>query len=77
MTCDNRPRKGDRIKVEPIRYLADIKRIKNHEVGTRNTALYLNHLAEFRNLALFSNRIAKVFDDLILNSVEESEPVLE
>ena len=29
MTCDNRPRKGAHIKVEPIRYLADIKRIKN------------------------------------------------
>lgn len=29
MNCDNRPRKGARIKVEPIRYLADIKRIKN------------------------------------------------
>jgi len=29
MTCCNRPRKGARIKVEPIRYLADIKRIKN------------------------------------------------
>jgi integrase len=29
MSGDNRPRKGARIKVEPIRYLADIKRIKN------------------------------------------------
>ena len=29
MTCDNRPCKGARIKVEPIRYLADIRRIKN------------------------------------------------
>lgn len=29
MSCSNRPRKGARIKVEPIRYLADIKRIKN------------------------------------------------
>jgi len=29
MKRDNRPRKGARIKVEPIRYLADIKRIKN------------------------------------------------
>ena len=29
MSCDNRPRKGANIKVEPIRYLADIKRIKN------------------------------------------------
>jgi len=29
MTRRNRPRKGARIKVEPIRFLADIKRIKN------------------------------------------------
>lgn len=29
MKRDNRPPKGARIKVEPIRYLADIKRIKN------------------------------------------------
>lgn len=29
MICDNHPRKGAHIKVEPIRFLADIKRIKN------------------------------------------------
>ena len=41
MTCDNRPRKGDRIKVEPIRYLADIKRIKNHLLNRpRDLALF-------------------------------------
>jgi len=41
MTCDNRPRKGDRIKVEPIRYLADIKRIKNHLINRpRDLALF-------------------------------------
>jgi integrase len=41
MTCDNRPRKGDRIKVEPIRYLADIKRIKNHLMNRpRDLALF-------------------------------------
>ncbi len=54
-----------------------IKRIKNHEVGTRNSMLYLNHLAEFRNLALFSNRIVKVFDDLMLNAVEEKTALME
>ena len=30
MSGENHPRKGAHIKVEPIRYLADIKRIKNH-----------------------------------------------
>ena len=44
-----------------------IKRIKNHEVGTRNSVLFLNHLGEYRNLSLFSNRIVRVFDELIMN----------
>ena len=40
-TCDNRPRKGVCIKVEPIRYLADIKRIKNLLINQpRNLALF-------------------------------------
>ena len=50
-----------------------IKRIKKHEVGTRNSALYLSHLAELRNLGLFSNRIVRVYDELILNPEEEME----
>ncbi len=50
-----------------------IKRIKNHEIGTRNSILFLNHLAEFRNLAIFSNRIVKVLDELILNPEEETK----
>ena len=50
-----------------------IKRIKNHEVGTRNSALYLGQLAELRNLGLFSNRIVKIYDELILNPLEEEE----
>ena len=41
MNCDNRPRKGTCIKVEPIRYLADIKRIKNLLVNRpRDLALF-------------------------------------
>ena len=48
-----------------------IKRIKNHAVGTRNSVLYLGHLSEFRNLVLFGNRIVKVFDDLILNPTDD------
>jgi len=50
-----------------------IKRIKNHEVGTRNSALYLSHLGELRNLGLFSNRIVRIFDEIILNPEEEVE----
>ena len=50
-----------------------IKRIKNHEVGTRNSALYLGHLTELRNLGLFSNRIVRVYDELILNPEEDAD----
>ncbi len=46
---------------------AQIKRIKNHEVGTRNSILYFNHLGEFRNLSIYINRMAKVFEDLVIN----------
>jgi hypothetical protein len=50
-----------------------IKRIKNREVGTRNSALYLAHLGELRNLGLFSNRIVRVYDDLILRPSDEGD----
>ncbi len=52
-----------------------IKRIKNHEVGTRNSAVYLGHMSKLRNLSLFSSRIAKVLDDIVLNPTDESEVV--
>lgn len=48
-----------------------IKRIRNREVGTRNSILHFNILGEIRNLALFSNRLVRVFEDLILNSSAE------
>ena len=48
-----------------------IKRIKNHETGTRNSILYLNHLGEYRNLALFSNRVVRVLEELIINPEDE------
>ncbi|KAA3623082.1 MAG: inorganic phosphate transporter [Bacteroidetes bacterium] len=44
-----------------------IKRIKRHEIGTRNSVLYLGLLGEFRNLALFSNRMLTVFEDMVLD----------
>ncbi len=52
-----------------------IKRIKNQEVGTRNSNLFLGLLSQFRNLGLFSNRIVKVFDEIILNPVVEGEVI--
>ncbi len=48
-----------------------IKRIKNREIGTRNSQLFLNHLGEFRNLALFTIRLVRVYDDLVLGSDED------
>ncbi len=48
-----------------------IKRVKKGEVGTRNSILFLKLLGEFRNLELFANRIVKIFDDLILNPLED------
>ena len=50
-----------------------IKRIKNHEIGTRNSILYLNLLAEYRNMAIFSNRMLTVFEDLVLNPDEDQQ----
>ncbi len=48
-----------------------IKRIRNREVGTRNSVLHFNILGEIRNLMLFSNRLVRVFEDLILNDSGE------
>ncbi len=44
-----------------------IKRIKNHEIGTRNSQLFLSLLGEFRNLALYSIRLLKVYKELVLD----------
>ena len=50
---------------------AQIKRIKHHEIGTRNSQLYLNHLGEIRDLAIFTNRLVKIYDDLIISTEDE------
>jgi phosphate/sulfate permease len=50
-----------------------IKRIKNHEIGTRNSILYLNLLGEYRNLALFSDRMLTVFEDLVINPEDQKD----
>ncbi len=48
-----------------------IKRIRNHEVGTRNSVLHFHILSEMRNLALFSNRLVRVFEDLVMHGGEK------
>lgn len=49
-----------------------IKRIRDHEIGTRNSVLYLHLLGEYRNLSLFSDRLVKVLDELVLDPVEDN-----
>lgn len=44
-----------------------IQRIRHHDVGTRNSVLFMNHLGSFRNIALFCSRIVNVLDELIIN----------
>ena len=50
-----------------------LKRVKNGEVGTKNSILYLHVLGEFRNLALFSNRLVQVCYYLIINPEDDRE----
>ena len=52
---------------------AQIKRIKHHEIGTRNSQLYLNHLGELRDLAIFTNRLVRIYEDLIINTEDEKQ----
>ncbi len=47
-----------------------IKRIKAHEIGTRNSVLYLSHLGEFRNLAIFVSRMIAVLEDFVIKRVD-------
>ncbi len=42
-----------------------IKRIKNGEIGTRNSLLYLSLLGELRNVGWFTSRIVKAYLDLV------------
>lgn len=63
---------------EMIKYIRkvrknQIKRIKNQEIGTRNSMLYLNHLGELRNLLMFNTRLVTVFNDLILHPDDDEE----
>jgi phosphate/sulfate permease len=45
---------------------AQVKRIKNHEAGTKNSLLYLNILAETKNLALFMVNLLKSHRDFVI-----------
>ncbi|MDA3892079.1 MAG: inorganic phosphate transporter [Salinivirgaceae bacterium] len=45
-----------------------VKRIKQQEVGTRNSMLYLNILAELRNVLLYSINIVKAERDFVKHS---------
>lgn len=42
-----------------------IKRIKNRDIGTRNSLLYLGLLGELRNAGFWASRLVKVYLDLI------------
>ena len=56
---DKREEKYELLKqIEELKKI-QLKRIKNKEVRTRNSVLYLNILAEYKNLTLFIIRIAK------------------
>jgi Na+/phosphate symporter len=46
-----------------------MKRIKQQEVGTRNSMLYLNVMAELRNVLLYSVNIVKAQRDFVKYSV--------
>ncbi len=54
---------------------AQIKRIKNREIGTRNSQLYLNHLGELRDIAIFTNRLVKICEDMIISTEEQDQAV--
>ncbi len=42
-----------------------VKRIKQQEVGTRNSMLYLNILSELRNILLYSINVVKAQRDFV------------
>ena len=50
-----------------------IKRVKQHLVGTRNSLLFFQHLSEYRNLALYTNRLVRVCLDLAINDKKETK----
>lgn len=51
-----------------------IKRIKNREIGTRNSLLYLSLLGELRSIGWYTSRIVKVYLDLVEGQIQSSAP---
>ena len=49
---------------------SQIKRIKNKEVGTRNSMLYLNILEETRNMLLYEVNMLKAQRDFVKYSID-------
>lgn len=47
-----------------------IKRIKNGEIGTRNSLLYLSLLGELRNVGWYASRIVKAYLELVDGTIE-------
>ncbi|NNE66167.1 MAG: phosphate permease [Pyrinomonadaceae bacterium] len=54
-----------------------IKRIKNQEIGTRNSQFYLNLLGELRNLGLFTLRLVKIYEDIVLSRPTDDPQIVE
>ncbi|MDF1698064.1 MAG: inorganic phosphate transporter [Saprospiraceae bacterium] len=50
-----------------------IKRIKNHVIGTRNSILYLTLLGELRSMGWYASRMVKVYLDLVEGQAEKEE----
>ena len=48
-----------------------LKMIKNHETGTRNSELYLNTLTETKNLLLYSVNLLKAQRDFVMYNMED------
>ena len=61
------------VKLFRLNRKKQIKRIKNREVGTRNSAFYFHLLGELRNISLYANRLVNIIDELIINSTESEE----
>ena len=53
-----------------------VKRIKNHETGTKNSLLYLNILAETKNLSLFILNLYKSHRDFVVFSIGHEMQIL-
>lgn len=51
---------------------AQIKRIKNQEVGTKNSVLYMNLLAETKNMALYALNMVKAQRDFVLHTKKKA-----